>query len=375
MKITPYILSLSFLLFSAGITAQEATLGQGASESEWTNMSERFGVLSLTGGAGVMVYSGNLSKQLDFKSGQIGYSFELERRLIPALSVSLNGVFGKVAYHNYAFSDQTNFSSDVMQGGLMFTYHFNNAKMLPERGTIQPFIAVGFNYMVFDPYTDMYDKNGLQYFYWEEGGLYDRPEDHSDAANAIPLTHDYVYETKLTAAEDYARNAFVIPVKGGLSMYLTHNLDIRFEASYNLVLSEYLDNSPNGKNDGYLYGSVSLSYAFGKSEFPSAAFADVDFDEIEKGDADDDGVLDTSDKCPATPKGVKVNSQGCPEDKDWDGVPDYLDKEPNSPKGSKVDSEGKAVTDETLEKQRKEDEKKANDEMKVIKSESSGEKK
>jgi len=57
-------------------------------------------------------------------------------------------------------------------------------------------------------------------------------------------------------------------------------------------------------------------------------------------DADEDGVPDLIDKCPNTPKGVKVDAIGCPLDSDGDGVPDYLDKCPNTPFGTKVDATG-----------------------------------
>ena len=57
-------------------------------------------------------------------------------------------------------------------------------------------------------------------------------------------------------------------------------------------------------------------------------------------DDDGDGVRNALDKCPDTPKGVEVDSDGCPIDSDGDGVPDYLDKCPGTPKGTKVDAEG-----------------------------------
>ena len=57
-------------------------------------------------------------------------------------------------------------------------------------------------------------------------------------------------------------------------------------------------------------------------------------------DDDSDGVPNYLDKCPDTPKGVKVDSDGCPLDSDGDGVPDYLDKCPGTPKGTKVDAKG-----------------------------------
>jgi OOP family OmpA-OmpF porin len=57
-------------------------------------------------------------------------------------------------------------------------------------------------------------------------------------------------------------------------------------------------------------------------------------------DSDGDGVTDDLDRCPNTPKGVKVDAQGCPLDSDGDGVADYLDKCPNTPKGATVDARG-----------------------------------
>jgi OOP family OmpA-OmpF porin len=57
-------------------------------------------------------------------------------------------------------------------------------------------------------------------------------------------------------------------------------------------------------------------------------------------DSDGDGVPDYLDKCPGTPKGVAVDATGCPIDSDGDGVPDYLDKCPGTPKGAAVDATG-----------------------------------
>src|SRR4249920_968764 len=45
-------------------------------------------------------------------------------------------------------------------------------------------------------------------------------------------------------------------------------------------------------------------------------------------DSDGDGVKDSKDHCPGTPKGVSVDAVGCPLDADKDGVADYLDKCP-----------------------------------------------
>jgi len=57
-------------------------------------------------------------------------------------------------------------------------------------------------------------------------------------------------------------------------------------------------------------------------------------------DADGDGVADKNDKCPDTPKGWKVDVNGCPLDQDKDGVADAIDKCPDTPDGIDVDKNG-----------------------------------
>jgi OOP family OmpA-OmpF porin len=60
-------------------------------------------------------------------------------------------------------------------------------------------------------------------------------------------------------------------------------------------------------------------------------------------DSDGDGVWDGIDKCPDTPVGATVDVSGCPLDSDGDGVYDGLDKCPNTPKGCTVDATGCSV--------------------------------
>ena len=64
-------------------------------------------------------------------------------------------------------------------------------------------------------------------------------------------------------------------------------------------------------------------------------------------DTDGDGVTDKDDKCPDTPKGWKVDVNGCPIDTDKDGVPDAIDECPTvaGPK----DNKGCPVKEVTVE--------------------------
>jgi OOP family OmpA-OmpF porin len=57
-------------------------------------------------------------------------------------------------------------------------------------------------------------------------------------------------------------------------------------------------------------------------------------------DSDGDGVTDDLDRCPGTPSGTPVDSNGCPLDDDGDGVTNDADKCPNTPPGTKVDAKG-----------------------------------
>ncbi|HOC43913.1 MAG TPA: OmpA family protein [Thermoanaerobaculales bacterium] len=85
-------------------------------------------------------------------------------------------------------------------------------------------------------------------------------------------------------------------------------------------------------NGGYLVNAAELTGADAMAKFVQ--------DVLLWPDADGDGVPDHLDKCPGTPKGVKVDAVGCPIDSDGDGVADYLDKCPGTPKGVKVDAVG-----------------------------------
>lgn len=57
-------------------------------------------------------------------------------------------------------------------------------------------------------------------------------------------------------------------------------------------------------------------------------------------DGDRDGIWDDDDMCPRTPRGVKVDRDGCPLDADNDSIPDYEDRCPNTPAGDVVNGQG-----------------------------------
>jgi OOP family OmpA-OmpF porin len=82
-----------------------------------------------------------------------------------------------------------------------------------------------------------------------------------------------------------------------------------------------------------------IASAEGMAGFVETVFLEKRIEKVVT-DSDGDGVPDCRDKCPNTPKGVKVDKEGCPLDSDGDGVPDHLDECPDTPKGATVNSVG-----------------------------------
>lgn len=57
-------------------------------------------------------------------------------------------------------------------------------------------------------------------------------------------------------------------------------------------------------------------------------------------DSDNDGVINERDNCPNTPRGARVDNQGCERDSDRDGVVDSKDQCPGTARQYKVDGTG-----------------------------------
>lgn len=115
---------------------------------------------------------------------------------------------------------------------------------------------------------------------------------------------------------------------------------LRAEGRYVALFPDGDANIDQGHLDEAVAG-LGLQYSFAKPTPPPAPAPEpAPAPPPPPPDTDGDGVIDPSDQCPNTPKGVQVDTTGCPLDGDDDGVPDYLDKCPNTTKGLKVDASG-----------------------------------
>jgi len=112
----------------------------------------------------------------------------------------------------------------------------------------------------------------------------------------------------------------------GVKIPFTEALALKLESVYMLKNND-------GRWDNNLAVLAGLNYKFGAKAQP----VPVD------GDDDNDGVLNSLDKCPTTPAGNEVDANGCCLDDDNDGVINSLDNCPTTPAGNKVDAKGCCV--------------------------------
>jgi cell division protein FtsN len=314
-------------------------------------------------GAGILTFQGDIGSKgfTSHLTPRLGYNIMASTRLNDYFDVSLESLFGKLEVNERSVGRNLNFQSEIRSGGVKVLYNFGH--LLKQKRSIEPFISLGFESLEFLSKTDLYDSKGNFYHYWEDGSIRNLPENHPNAASAIYLQRDYIFETDIRESNldgfgKYNERTFSVPAGFGVRMFITDYIDFRLGSTMHFTFSNLIDGvTENSKGprqgsssyDNYLFTSFSLSYRFSvasrKAKYDAEAFANVDFDELAKMDSDNDGVADFHDKCPDTPKGIEVDAKGCPLDSDNDGVPDYLDKEPNSKPGAIVNKDGVTLTD------------------------------
>lgn len=309
-----------------------------------------FSQLSVTGQVSGLKFTGDVGKKNNanfFSDARLGYGLSVEYRIGKVLGIGLDGMYGKLAGTDNDKSSRLNFQSTVMGGGLNLYAFFD--KLGEETKEVAPYIHAGIGYLMFDPYGDMRDKNGTTYNYWSDGSIRNLSESTQNDPISVIIKRDYTYETQLKdSASSYARNTLYIPIGIGAKFQMGFRTSLRVGVAYNLCMSDYIDNYKKGGADSWAAANVGLNIHFGKK--PKDAYSGVDFAAVDNSDTDGDGVKDLDDRCLGTPKGVKVDGKGCPEDKDDDGVFDYMDNELATKKGAKVDGNGVTIDEAAMAK-------------------------
>ncbi len=324
MKRSLFIFGILFFVLTAN-----AQLGINVGLSE----------LKFTGDVGK---NGNSNFLNDARSG---FNGGLEYRTGKVLGFGLSGVYGKLVGTDNNAASHKNFATNIMGGEFNVFLFFDRLKDTAK--IVSPFISAGIGYLKFDPKGDLRDVNGTAYNYWSDGSIRNLVESTSNEPIAQKMKRDYNYETTLTdSAVNYKRSCLYLPINVGAKFQIGYRTSIRLSLNYNIAFTDYIDNYKSGGNDSWLGMNTCLSINLGKK--PHDVYSNVDFSIIDQSDWDGDGVIDLHDYCQGTPKGIAVDSHGCPPDADGDDVPDYLDKEVNSKRGAKVDGHGVTINEEEL---------------------------
>ncbi len=273
-----------------------------------------------------------------------------------------------VPNNNYSFQ------TDFLIFGANIHYDFDH--FIKKTSFVRPFISIGLENLTFSTKADMIGKyfdptdnqwHPSKYYYWTDGTVRNIPQSEERAGYFV--VSDNVYETDVRSdtsinppGNSYSQNTFAIPIEAGLDFSISNRTNIRLGYAYHYTFSDYIDGiSPKTKLIKGTSGTDKFGYTYISLHFDlfsdpkmlrlNKLLAVIDengLDDIAFDDEDGDGVPDVIDKCLHTPKGILVDSVGCPFDSDGDGVPDYLDKQPNTPPGAIVDKDGVEITDEAV---------------------------
>lgn len=306
--------------------------------------------LGINVGASALKFTGDVGKHTNSNflyDARMGYNLGVDYRFGKFFAVGLNGLYGQLQGTDNTAASHLNFLSTIAGGELSVSAFFDkkNDTLKP----IAPFVSVGIGYLTFNPKGDLKDANGNTYNYWSDGSVRNLPQTPANDPSATIIHRDYKYETTLKdSSANYKRSCLYLPVSVGAKIQAGYRASVRLSVCYNLAFTDYLDNYKKGGNDSWVSANVGLNILLGKK--PKDPYSSVDFEAMDKGDYDHDGVPDSQDECHGTPKGVEVDSKGCPLDSDGDGIPNYIDNEANTKKGAKVDGYGVTIDEEELGK-------------------------
>lgn len=320
-------------------------------------------------GTGMFAFYGDVGHQNATYSplvSRIGYELRASTPVTPWLEVGLSALHGRLGVNERGMPRNLNFESRITTGGLNITYNF--LQLLNPKRVVEPWVSIGFESVEFLTKTDLLDAQGRRYNYWSDGSIRDIAENAPNASDAVEIHRDYTYESDVRESNidgfgKYEERTWGVPVGVGVKMRLGGGFDARVGTVMHFTATDFIDGvsassigerQGDANNDRFLFTSFSVSYAVNidrkaKQKKFRSNLSPEEMDAIAFNDDEDgDGVMDWSDHCPHTPKGVVVDVNGCPVDTDLDGVPDYMDDEPNTLAGAPVNARGVTITDADL---------------------------
>ena len=314
---------------------------------------------------GTFSYFGNIAPKNYFQNpgvSRYAVSIFLSEKISNDFYLNLYGLTGTLGVAQDANTTRNaNFMSEINLGGANITYNFN--RFLPEGYPVKPFISLGFEAFTFNSKTDLYDKNGNKYYYWNDGTIRNIPQSSPDSLQAKMLSRSYNYSTDIRQANaygngNYPTHSYAVPIGIGTIFKLSDRIELNIHCVYHFTFTNEIDGIGSAygskRNDAFMETGFGLHWdLLGPKKHKADTlnndyYKNVNFEDLMAEDQDGDGVRDTADLCPCTPKGATVDAHGCVLDGDADGVPDYLDKEPNSKPFAAVDENGVTLSDSVI---------------------------
>lgn len=211
-------------------------------------------------GGGAMSYYGDLSdKFVNLNLQEPAYHAFIERYLRSSVYLRLESVNGHLLGSDRApggwlnrdldgndyFARSLNFRTRVHDANLSLVFYLIPKGERERAPFISPYFRLGVGVGYFDVFGDLLNENGDRYYYWSDLSIRDRAEDAPDADQAIRISRDKNYETKLrelALEKNYNRFKWQIPAAVGLRMRLAENLSLMLEAQFTYAMTDYLDN-------------------------------------------------------------------------------------------------------------------------------------
>jgi hypothetical protein len=259
-----------------------------------------------------------------------------EKNFLSNFSTSLNINWGELSTNNAT----QNFESTILHASIENIIYFN--KIRSNQNKIIPFITLGLGGLVFKSYSDLLDKDGNYYNYWEDGSIRDIPPTDSLSNSANSLSRDYLYETSVSNDSVNFGNLY-IPASIGFLWKFKNVFNAKIFFTFNQLFTDWVDNISNGINDKFISIGLAVSVYFSRDGINYKKDKKQFVNIFENLDSDFDGIKDHKDKCQKTPKNVSILPNGCPVDSDFDGIPDFKDMEPFSESIILIDDSGRTI--------------------------------
>lgn len=214
--------------------------------------------------------------------GQLGYQLHISQQIVPGLNGTFALFTGKIRGDQTQGTENVNFSSSLFSQTIGLEYSFQPLLKPDHEGRqlVRPFIGVGFGAIQFRSKADLKDAQGRTYYWWDDGKIYDQPQNNYNPDNVVELTRDFEYDTDLRDLNrdglgKYSQVAFTMPLSAGVRFQFGKHIGVNASVSYMINFTNLIDDvsligpgvrTSGGSYDNNLFASVGLTVFMGRTQ-------------------------------------------------------------------------------------------------------------